>query len=79
MDVLRTAASLMGCLEPELEPRTVDCVERLIGVFASALMYWHHASRGAQRRRGTGRGGLSGSRGVAARVVCISRGPRALN
>lgn len=49
MDVLRTAASVMGCLEPETENRTVDVIERLIGVFTSSLMYWHNAVRGAQQ------------------------------
>lgn len=59
MDVLRTAASVLGCLEPEIENRTVDVIERLIGVFTSSLMYWYNAVRGARRARRR-RGGLRG-------------------
>ena len=46
MDVLRTACSFLGNIEPE---KTFDdqmvCSERLLGVFPSALNYWYHFSQ----------------------------------
>lgn len=45
MDVLRTAVSALGCLEPEPEPATSDAqgriAERLIASLPSMLMYWY--------------------------------------
>ncbi len=53
MDVLRTAASTLGCLLPEGQGRTVegarDIADRLIASFGSALIYWHHWSRNGVR------------------------------
>ncbi len=53
MDVLRTAASTLGCLMPEGQGRTVegarDIADRLIASFGSALIYWHHWSRNGVR------------------------------
>jgi len=52
MDVLRTGCSMLGSLEPELLPAaggnasTVDraraIADRLLAVFPSMLLYWHH-------------------------------------
>jgi 2-methylcitrate synthase len=53
MDVLRTAASTLGCLMPEGQGRTVEgaryIADRLIVSFGSALIYWHHWSRNGVR------------------------------
>jgi 2-methylcitrate synthase len=46
MDVLRTAASLMGTLQPEKEDHHVsgarDIADKLVASFGSALLYWYH-------------------------------------
>ena len=43
MDVLRTACSALGCLEPEDSAADQQRVtERLLAIFPSALAYWHH-------------------------------------
>jgi 2-methylcitrate synthase len=43
MDVLRTACSTLGCLEPEGSfANQAPCAERLLAVMPSALAYWHH-------------------------------------
>ena len=43
MDVLRTACSMLGALEPEGGfARQLDVANRLIAVLPSALLYWHH-------------------------------------
>jgi 2-methylcitrate synthase len=48
MDVLRTAASTLGCLEPEREDHNPagarDIADRLLASFPSALLYWYHFS-----------------------------------
>lgn len=48
MDVLRTAASTLGCLEPEREDHNAagarDIADRLLASFPSALLYWYHFS-----------------------------------
>jgi 2-methylcitrate synthase len=50
MDVLRTACSFLGSLEPESSFATQKEVsERLLAVFPSALVYWHHFSRRGER------------------------------
>lgn len=41
MDVLRTGASVLGCIEPEGED-VRDSADRLIAAFPSMLLYWHH-------------------------------------
>jgi len=46
-DVLRTTASVLGCLEPEEEPitsknDTCKVAERLMPSFVSAMCYWYH-------------------------------------
>ncbi len=48
MDVLRTSASVLGCLEPEKEGHAAagarDIADRLLAFFPSALLYWYHFS-----------------------------------
>jgi 2-methylcitrate synthase len=49
MDVLRTGASALGCLEPEAENHAVegarDIADRLMACMGSMLLYWLHYSR----------------------------------
>ena len=47
MDVLRTACSFIGCVEPETNPPQQQhrIAERLLAVFPSVLMYWHQFHR----------------------------------
>ena len=47
MDVLRTACSVLGCLEPEKD-QTV-AAERMLAVFPSAVMYWYQFHRTGNR------------------------------
>ena len=51
MDVLRTACSFIGCVDPELDPARQQqaIAERLLGVFPSVLMYWHQFHRAGVR------------------------------
>jgi 2-methylcitrate synthase len=43
MDVLRTACSMLGTLEPERDFKQQHAVaNRLLAVFPAALLYWHH-------------------------------------
>ena len=46
MDVLRTAASVMGTLQPEKDDHNAagarDIADRLMASFGSALLYWYH-------------------------------------
>ncbi len=44
MDVLRTACSFLGTIEPETNPaqQQRDIATRLIGVFPAALLFWYH-------------------------------------
>ena len=43
MDVLRTACSVLGCLEPEVEfADQYRAAERLLACMPSALVYWYH-------------------------------------
>ncbi len=43
MDVLRTGCSLLGQLEPEVQPAHArDHADRLLACFPSMLLYWHH-------------------------------------
>jgi len=48
MDVLRTAASVMGALQPEKEDHNEagarDIADKLLASFGSALLYWYHFS-----------------------------------
>jgi 2-methylcitrate synthase len=50
MDVLRTACSMIGTLEPESSFAQQDAIsERLISILPSALVYWHHFSTTRKR------------------------------
>ncbi|HKC17931.1 MAG TPA: 2-methylcitrate synthase [Steroidobacteraceae bacterium] len=53
MDVLRTAVSALGCLQPESadhnDAGARDIFDRLIASLGSALCYWHHYSRDGRR------------------------------
>jgi 2-methylcitrate synthase len=50
MDVLRTACSFLGSLEPESSfAMQKEVSERLLAVFPSALAYWHHFSGKGER------------------------------
>ncbi|RXK12470.1 methylcitrate synthase [Halarcobacter mediterraneus] len=44
MDVMKTATSALGCVEPEAEDFSdqMDKIIRLLGAFPSFLVYWHH-------------------------------------
>lgn len=44
MDVMKTATSALGCVEPEAEDFSdqMDKITRLLGAFPSFLVYWHH-------------------------------------
>ncbi len=50
MDVLRTAASMLGTLEPELGPHDALRVsERLLGIMPSVLLYWYRFHQCGER------------------------------
>src|SRR6201994_3367449 len=53
MDVLRTGASVLGCVLPEKDDHGVagarDIADRLIASFGSMLCYWYHYSHNGQR------------------------------
>src|SRR5829696_2205884 len=53
MDVLRTACSVLGTLEPEKEdhsPAGAKAIaDRLMASFGSMLLYWHHYSHNGKR------------------------------
>ena len=53
MDVLRTAASALGCTLPEKDGHPAagarDIADQLIASFGSMLLYWYHFSRSGER------------------------------
>lgn len=51
MDVLRTACSILGCVEPETNPPQQQhrIAERLLATFPSMLMYWYQFHRSGIR------------------------------
>lgn len=50
MDVLRTATSMLGTLEPENHPQEALRVsERLLGIMPSVLLYWYRFHQSGQR------------------------------
>jgi 2-methylcitrate synthase len=50
MDVMRTACSLLGCLEPEgTFERQHHVAERLLAIFPSILLYWYQFHRDGRR------------------------------
>lgn len=62
MDVLRTACSMLGTLEPEGDvSRQLDVANRLIASLPSMLLYWHHfAQSGTRIETGTDESGTAG-------------------
>lgn len=44
MDIMKTATSALGCVEPEADDFSdqMDKILRLLGAFPSFLVYWHH-------------------------------------
>lgn len=44
MDIMRTGCSTLGCLEPEADDFSDQDakITRLMGIFPSILLYWHH-------------------------------------
>lgn len=53
MDVLRTAVSVLGCLEPEPPAHAPDgaraLTDRLVARLPGALLYWHHFTQSGTR------------------------------
>ncbi|MBK6597041.1 MAG: 2-methylcitrate synthase [Proteobacteria bacterium] len=53
MDVLRTGASVLGCILPEKEDHNIagarDIADRLVASLGSMLCYWYHYSHDGQR------------------------------
>ena len=53
MDVMRTACSMLGTLEPEAADRNMDAAkalgDKLIACFGSILLYWYHFSHHHKR------------------------------
>jgi 2-methylcitrate synthase len=53
MDVMRTAVSVLGCLEPEAGGQSAagarEVADRLLGALGSALLYWHHFTASGTR------------------------------
>ncbi|HUJ52347.1 MAG TPA: 2-methylcitrate synthase [Steroidobacteraceae bacterium] len=53
MDVLRTAASALGCTLPEKDGHPVagarDIADQLVASFGSMLLYWYHFSHSGER------------------------------
>ncbi len=53
MDVMRTAVSVLGTLEPEKEDHNAtgarDIADRLMACLGSALLYWHHFAFNGKR------------------------------
>ncbi|MEW6705836.1 MAG: 2-methylcitrate synthase [Pseudomonadota bacterium] len=53
MDVMRTAVSALGCLQPEKEdhgtPGARDIADKLMASLGSMLLYWYHFSHNGKR------------------------------
>ncbi|MEH6437968.1 bifunctional 2-methylcitrate synthase/citrate synthase [Massilia sp. DD77] len=53
MDVMRTGASVLGCVLPEKEDHNLagarDIADRLMASFGSILLYWYHYSHNGKR------------------------------
>lgn len=53
MDVMRTAASVLGCLSPEKDdhnhPGARDIADKLMACLGSVLLYWYHFSHNGKR------------------------------
>lgn len=46
MDVMRTACSAVGCIEPEDMSKTCEAASTLIPKLCASLVYWHHYHKG---------------------------------
>ena len=53
MDVMRTGASILGCVLPEKDDHNIagarDIADRLMASFGSMLLYWYHYSHNGKR------------------------------
>ena len=51
MDVLRTGASVLGCIEQETDPASQQhqVADRLLACFPSMLLYWYHYANSGKR------------------------------
>jgi 2-methylcitrate synthase len=53
MDVMRTGASVLGCVLPEKDDHSIagarDIADRLMASFGSMLLYWYHYSHNGKR------------------------------
>ena len=53
MDVMRTGASVLGCVLPEKDDHNIagarDIADRLMASFGSMLLYWYHYSHAGRR------------------------------
>src|SRR4029078_9337210 len=53
MDVMRTGASVLGCILPERDdhaaPGARDIADRLLASLGSMLLYWYHWSHNGKR------------------------------
>jgi 2-methylcitrate synthase len=53
MDVMRTGASVLGCVLPEKDDHNIagarDIADRLMASFGSMLLYWYHFSHNGRR------------------------------
>ena len=53
MDVMRSAVSVLGCVQPEKEDHNVpgarDIADKLMASLGSALLYWYHFSHNGKR------------------------------
>ncbi len=50
MDVLRTAVSFLGTIEPETDfSQQLRCADRIMAIQVAALCYWHHFSTTGKR------------------------------
>jgi 2-methylcitrate synthase len=53
MDVMRTGASVLGCVLPEKDDHNIpgarDIADRLMASFGSMLLYWYHYSHNGKR------------------------------
>ena len=70
MDVLRTACSMLGALEPETDfSRQQEIADRLVAILPAVLAYWYHFSRNRKRINT-----LSGEDSLAAHLLHLLRG-----
>lgn len=72
MDVLRTGCSMLGTLEPETQTHQgIEIADRLLALFPSMLMYWHHFHQDGKRIETTG-----GEKGFAEHLLFLLHGKK---